>query len=196
MAPPKKSTKTPASDASVVDSVKLETENSVETPVDASVEVPVEVPVVEVPAPGAEPDKYDLVIDKLQSIVNETKDLIVVVKLLKKENAKAQKQVGKRQRKTGVDGAKRPASGITKPTRLSDDLCTFLGVASGTSMARTEVTKIINTYIKTNQLQDEADRRTIHPDAKLQKILLEIPEGKKLSFFNMQSFIKHQFIKA
>ena len=145
---------------------------------------------------SSEVDKYDVVIDKLQSFLNDCKDMIIVVKALKKENAKSQKQVGKRQRKTAVDGAKRPASGITKPTKLSDDLCDFLGVPKGTSLARTEVTKIINTYIKTNKLQDESDRRTIHPDAKLSKILLPIPDDKKLSFFNMQSFIKHQFIKA
>jgi chromatin remodeling complex protein RSC6 len=143
-----------------------------------------------------ETDKYDVVLDKLQTFVNEIKDLIATVKVLKKENAKTQKLGSKRQRKTSVDAGKRPASGITKPTRLSDDLCDFLGVTRGSSLARTEVTKIINTYIKNNKLQDEADRRTIHPDAKLKKILLPIPDDKKLSFFNMQSYIKHQFIKT
>lgn len=144
----------------------------------------------------SEPDRYDLVIDKLQGFVNDAKDLIATVKALKKENAKAQKASGKRQRKAAADGSKRPASGITKPTKLSEELCDFLGVPRGSSLARTEVTKIINTYIKTNKLQDDNDRRTIHPDVKLKKILLPIPDGKKLSFFNMQSFIKHQFIKA
>ncbi len=143
-----------------------------------------------------EADKYDVVIDKLQTFVNEFKDLIAVVKVLKKENAKTQKLGNKRQRKVSTDSSKRPASGITKPTKLSDELCDFLGVAKGSSLARTEVTKIINTYIKNNKLQDETDRRTIHPDAKLKKILLPIPADKKLSFFNMQSYIKHQFIKA
>lgn len=143
-------------------------------------------------------DRYDSVIDKLQSIVNDAKEMISVVKALKKENAKAVKAGTRRQRgRSAVDGTtKRPASGITKPTKLSDDLCDFLGIARGSSLARTEVTKIINNYIRANKLQDESDKRTIHPDSKLKKILLPIPEGKKLSFFNMQSFIKHQFIKA
>ena len=157
---------------------------------------PVEDAVASVTVVEAEPDKYDVVLDKLQSFVNDAKELISIVKILKKDNAKSQKQSGKRQRKVAADGSKRPASGITKPTKLSDDLCDFLGVPQGTSLARTEVTKIINTYIKTNKLQDESDRRTIHPDEKLKKILLEIPEGKNLSFFNMQSFLKHQFIKT
>jgi chromatin remodeling complex protein RSC6 len=144
-------------------------------------------------------DRYDIVLDKLQSIVNDSKEMISVVKALKKENAKAVKASTRRQRGRVVaaDGTtKRPASGITKPTKLSDDLCDFLGIDRGSSLARTEVTKIINNYIRANKLQDESDKRTIHPDNKLKGILLPIPEGKKLSFFNMQSFIKHQFIKA
>lgn len=143
-------------------------------------------------------DRYDTVIDRLQGLVNDVKEMIVVVKSLKKENAKAVKANTRRQRSrsAAADGTKRPASGITKPTKLSDDLCEFLAIATGSSLARTEVTKIINNYIKTNNLQDEKDKRTIHPDNKLKKILLPIPDGKKLSFFNMQSFIKHQFIKA
>ena len=145
----------------------------------------------------SEVDKYDVVIEKLQTMVNDMKDMIAVVKTLKKENAKVAKAKGRRQSKAkNEDGTKRPASGITKPTKLTDELCDFLGVARGTSLARTEVTKIINNYIKTNKLQDETDKRTIHPDAKLKKILLPIPSDKKLSFFNMQSFIKHQFVKA
>lgn len=180
MAPTKKSTKT-----APVAETKEEVVETTTPVVDDSTTVVVE----------SETDKYDVVIDKLQSFVNDAKELITIVKGLKKENAKSQKQSGKRQRKT-ADGAKRPASGITKPTRLSDDLCDFLGVPKGTSLARTEVTKIINTYIKTNKLQDEADKRIIHPDAKLKKILLPIPEDKNLSFFNMQSFLKPQFLKT
>lgn len=186
MAPVKKSTKTAAAAVDSSADVNVKSELKQEG-------AGVEGEVIE----ASEVDKYDSVIDKLQSFVNDAKELILTVKLLKKDNVKAQKQNGKRQRKAPVEGgAKRPASGITKPTKLSDDLCDFLGVPKGTSLARTEVTKIINTYIKTNKLQDEKDRRTIHPDAKLSKILLPIPSDKKLSFFNMQSFIKHQFIKA
>ena len=144
----------------------------------------------------SEPDRYDVVLEELTNIVNKTKELINVVKTLKKENAKSQKQASKRSRKSAGDGTKRPASGITKPTKLSDALCDFLAIPRGSQMARTDVTKMINTYIRTNNLQDQTDRRTINPDGKLTAILSPIPAGKKLSFFNMQSFIKHQFVKA
>jgi chromatin remodeling complex protein RSC6 len=182
MAPSKKSSKSTAA----ADTPSAVAESKVD-----KVEVTEETTVVE-----SEVDKYDVVLDKLNNFVNEAKELISIVKNLKKENAKTQKAGNKRQRKVANDGTKRPASGITKPTKLSDELCDFLGVPKGTSLARTEVTKIINNYIKSNKLQDETDRRTIHPDEKLKKILLPIPADKKLSFFNMQSFIKHQFVKA
>ena len=182
MAPSKKTAA--AATVTVAEAVKPEI-----VAADAVVDETAEVPV-------AEPDRYDFVLDELLNFVNKAKELVNIVKTLKKENAKSQKQAGKRQRKSAGDGTKRPASGITKPTKLSDELCEFLVLPQGTSMARTDVTKMINTYIRTNNLQDEKDRRTIIPDDKLSGILSTIPAGKKLSFFNMQSFIKHQFIKA
>ena len=186
MAPSKKSAaaSTPSIDATTT------TKEITAEPVTSVVDATVETTVVE-----SEPDRYDLVIDELQNFVNKGKELINIVKTLKKENAKSLKQAGKK-RKTAVDGAKRPASGITKPTLLSDALCNFLSLPVGSSMARTNVTKSINTYIRENDLQDKEDRRTIIPDAKLNGILSDIPADKKLSFFNMQSFIKHQFVKA
>ena len=84
MAPAKKSTKTAAAvDSSVDVNVKseLKQEGGVVT----------EGEVIE----ASEVDKYDSVIDKLQSFVNDAKELILTVKLLKKDNVKAQKQNGK-----------------------------------------------------------------------------------------------------
>lgn len=157
---------------------------------------PEPVPVVEnttVEIIETEADKYDVVIEKLQNMIIDAKDMLATVKTLKKEYAKA-KSSG-RKRRVANDGSKRPASGITKPTELSNELCDFLGLPHGTQKARTDVTKMINSYIKNNKLQDEKDRRTIIPDKKLQGILLPVPSDKKLSFFNMQSFIRQHFKK-
>lgn len=167
---------------------------------DAAATTPVE-PVVEPAIENVteivetEADKYDVVIEKLQNMIIDAKEMLATVKTLKKEHAKA-KTSGRRRKTVNADGSKRPASGITKPTELSDELCDFLGLPRGTKKARTDVTKMINAYIKNNKLQDENDRRTILPDKKLQGILLPVPADKKLSFFNMQSFIRQHFKKV
>lgn len=159
----------------------------------AAAVVPATDPVVESDA-VEESDKFTVVLDKLQSFVNEVKELISTVKTLQKEHVKLQKQSLKKNKKNAADGTKRNPSGFAKPTKLSDELCDFLGVAHGSSMARTIVTKHINEYIKKNNLQDENDKRHIIPDDKLKKIL-SIKEGDKLTYFNLQTFIKQHFKK-
>jgi len=77
----------------------------------------------------------------------------------------AQKQSSKRKRKAGA----RAPSGFVKPTRISDELASFLAKPSGTEMARTEVTRDINKYIREHNLQDKANGRQINPDSKLYK---------------------------
>lgn len=170
--------------------------STVSTPV---VEKPVEVvnePVVE--TPEQEVDRYAYVLEKLQSFASELKDVIATVKVLQKEHNKLknQKSGGRKNKKVNVSSTeKRAPSGFAKPTLLSDQLCEFLGQPKGTSLARTEVTRIINKYVKDQQLQDEQDKRQINPDEKLKSILSVGPEDK-VTYFNLQSFIKHHFIKA
>lgn len=162
------------------------------------VEKPVENTPAEETTDAAPVDQFSVVLGKLQSYISEFKELVSTVKALQKEHAKLQKATAKKGKKAaanGEGGAKRPASGFAKPTKLSDQLCSFLGVAAGSSMARTEVTRIINDYIKKNKLQNPEDKRQILPDDKL-KSILNYKEGDKLSYFNLQSSMKHQFIKA
>lgn len=174
-------------------------ETKVETPVVPEVvEAPVvDTPVVpeEVETPVVEVDKFVVVLERLQRFATEVKDTITLVKTLQKEFQRVQKTSAKKTKKVmsaSTTGKPRTPSGFAKPTKLSDDLCAFLGVPSGSQMARTEVTRVINEYIKKNALQDTTDKRTIVPDAKLQTIL-KLGEGDKLTYFNLQTYIKHHF---
>jgi len=103
----------------------------------------------------------------------------------------AHKKASNRKRTSG----NRQPSGFIKPTLISDELAVFLGKPSGTELARTAVSKEINTYIRANNLQDSANGRKIHPDVKLSK-LLKIAKGEELTYFNLQRYMKHHFIKA
>jgi len=75
----------------------------------------------------------------------------------------AQKSQAKRKRKSG----NRQPSGFVKPTKISDELAKFLEKPVGTEMARTDVTREINKYIRSHNLQDKENGRKINPDAKL-----------------------------
>ena len=103
----------------------------------------------------------------------------------------AQKQSSKRKRKSG----NRAPSGFVKPTRISDELASFLGKEKGSEMARTSVTRDINLYIRTNNLQDKANGRKIIPDDKLTS-LLKLQKTDELTYFNLQRYMSPHFAKS
>jgi chromatin remodeling complex protein RSC6 len=124
----------------------------------------------------------------ISSLKNEYRSL---EKKWTRELKVAQKQGCKRKRKAG----NRAPSGFVKPTRISDELAIFLEKSAGSEMARTEVTRDINKYIRTNKLQDESNGRKIIPDAKL-SALLKLGKDDELTYFNLQRFMSPHFAKA
>ena len=150
-----------------------------------------------VPVADENVDRFAVILSKLQSWQSDIKEAILTIKALQKEHNKLKTQKGGRKgRKNGgatsATGEKRTPSGFAKPTNLSDELCDFLGIARGSSLARTEVTRIINQYVKDNKLQNAEDRRMIVPDDKLRTIVT-LGKDDRLTYFNLQSFIKRHF---
>jgi len=73
--------------------------------------------------------------------------------------------------------------GFMKPMQPDDDLAAVIG---SEPMPRTEVTKRIWDYIRSNNLQDPKDKRTIKADAKLKKVF----NGKdSVSMFEMTKLV-------
>ena len=103
----------------------------------------------------------------------------------------AHKLNSKRKRKAG----NRNPSGFVKPTLISDELATFLGKNSGSEMARTEVTREINAYIREHKLQDTHNGRKINADDKLCG-LLKLQQGDELTYFNLQKYMSPHFAKT
>ena len=102
----------------------------------------------------------------------------------------ARKVTKKQARKSG----NRSPSGFVKPTLVTDELATFLGKPSGTEMARTEVTREINKYIRAHNLQNPQNGRHIIPDAALAK-LLKLKKDDELTYFNLQRYMSPHFPK-
>jgi len=149
----------------------------------------------EVAAPSSTPTDYSEFMSKLNRLSNLISTLKSEFRSIEKKTGRelkaATKAVGKRKRKSG----NRSPSGFTKPTMISDTLATFLGKQPGSLLARTEVTREINAYIRTNQLQDKTNGRRINADAKLSS-LLGLKTGDELTYFNLQRYMSGHFTKA
>lgn len=162
---------------------------------------PVETPVVVDAAVGAADAEAPLAeqsvefLAKLQQLGTLISSLKTEYRTLEKKWSReikaAQKQSSKRKRKAG----NRAPSGFVKPTKISDELASFLGKEKGTEMARTDVTREINTYIRAHKLQDKDNGRKIIPDTKL-AALLKLKKTDELTYFNLQKYMSPHFAKA
>jgi hypothetical protein len=161
-----------------------------------------DVPVVTVPEVPPEPvvegslqsklAEYGTKLQSLVSLVNVAKnDYKTLEKAINREMKAAQKASSKRKKSSG----NRAPSGFVKPTLITDELAIFLGKDKGSHLARTAVSKEINGYIRANNLQDPTNGRKINADAKLSK-LLKLAKTDELTYFNLQKYMKHHFIKT
>jgi len=164
----------------------------------APVPTPVEVPAVAEVAieTTSSSSKLSEIEAKIQQVSSVIASLKSDVKVLSKTFAREQKLASKSSKGSRKPSASRKPSGFIKPTLISDELAKFLGKNLGTEMARTDVSKEINQYIRTNNLQDKENGRKIHPDSKLSSLLNIKPGDEPLTYFNLQRFMKHHFIKT
>ncbi len=127
-----------------------------------------------------------------QTIMNTIASLKTNMKNIDKLTTRVLKEAAKSSKKKKVSNG---LSGFEKPTLISDELATFFGKDKDTRMARTEVSKLIHEYVKTNSLQKEDNRRVIRPDNKLQKLLVIDSAKEELTYFNLQKYLKKHFRK-
>ncbi len=150
-------------------------------------------PTTDAEAPLAEQSVEFLAkLQQLGTLINSIKsEYKALEKKWSREVKTAQKQSSKRKRKAG----NRAPSGFVKPTKISDELASFLGKEKGSEMARTDVTREINTYIRAHKLQDSTNGRKINPDKKL-AALLKLKTTDELTYFNLQKYMSPHFAKA
>ena len=137
---------------------------------------------------------YVSVLSKLQSASAVLASIRAEVNELKRQHARELRAANKanKRRKTNVN---RAPSGFVKPTLISNELAAFLGKPEGSVLARTEVTREVNAYIRAQKLQDKDNGRKINPDAKLLK-LLKLKKGEELTYFNLQKYMAAHFAKS
>jgi upstream activation factor subunit UAF30 len=132
---------------------------------------------------------------KLQQMGSLISSLKTEFRSLEKKWSRELKSVKKLSSRRKRKAGNRAPSGFVKPTRISDELASFLGKEKGSEMARTAVTRDINAYIRTHNLQDTNNGRKINPDAKLAS-LLKLGAEDELTYFNLQRFMSPHFAKT
>jgi upstream activation factor subunit UAF30 len=135
-------------------------------------------------------EELDIELLQLKSIYETMK---TKQKLLKKHLANLEKKMNKAQNKP--QKARKPC-GFAKPTEVSTVMCDFMSLPHGSLVSRTDITKKLIQYIKTNKLQNPDFKRQICPDETLYKIFGE--ESRKdnmITYFTMQKYMNQHFIK-
>ena len=134
----------------------------------------------------------------LASLKNDSKSLRKEFLATKKAMDKLEKKSAKKKRTALVEGeeAKPRNSGFMRPVKISDELATFLGKASGTVMGRQDANDEIRQYVALHNLKEteKGKGRNINPDAKL-SALLKLPKEEQLTYFNLQKYMKPHFIR-
>ncbi len=133
--------------------------------------------------------------ESIQALTLSLNKLKTDFKELEKKVLREAKSMDKVNAKRNKNKGSRAPSGFVKPASISPELAKFLGVEPGVKMARTDVTKMITSYVKEHNLQASDNGRRIIPDAKL-KALLNVTDKEEVTYFNLQKYMKHHFVKA
>jgi chromatin remodeling complex protein RSC6 len=132
-------------------------------------------------------EEFTNVLSQLNGLKSYCSSVISQVKALEKT---VKKQEGKK--------SKKKASGFAVPTKVSDTLSKFMGLTEGQQVARTEVTKFIINYIKTNNLQNPVNNQSILPDKNLKTLFDCVNEHgtpNEITYFNIQKHMNKHFIR-
>lgn len=125
-------------------------------------------------------NEYQIMMNQL---VNMKKDIDTIIGKLKQINKEQSK---KKKPKT--------VSGFVKPVQVTNEMSKFLNIDPDQKVSRSYVNKMINQYIKTNDLQLETSKQNFILDDTLATIFSE-EKGTQINYFKMQSFLKHNYVK-
>lgn len=115
------------------------------------------------------------------------------VKVIERNTKKRAKKLAKERKPRRKNTNK--LSGFALPTPISDELSVFMNKEKNELVARTDVTRYIIKYVKENGLQNKENGQIIEPNDEL-KSLLNVGEGDKLTYFNIQKFMNCHFHKC
>lgn len=140
-------------------------------------------------------EQFTTINDSLTLFKMQITNLQKVIKTVEKDVKKELKYI-KTEKKKETPKVKRAPSGFAKPTKVTKELCAFMNRPEGSEIARTEVTKALVNYIKTNNLIEQGDnsKNKIIPDETLKSLLgIGEQELNQLTYFNIQKYMNKHF---
>jgi chromatin remodeling complex protein RSC6 len=123
-----------------------------------------------------------------QNITAVQNEIRTLEKTIKKEIKGYKKQTEKNKTK----GNRKP-SGFARPSKVTPELLSFMNKEAGESVARTEVTQYLISYIKDKKLQCEENKKIITPDDSLRSLLS--CGDDEVNYFNLQKYMNKHFLK-
>lgn len=149
-------------------------------------------------------DELDIVKTKINNIKKSITDLEKYFKKLEKKNLELQTKLSKQnnnntQSNTNTNNKRKrkstQISEISIPIKISNELCNFINIPYNSKVSRTNITRSIINYIKTNKLSKQ---NIIYPDDKLSKLLnttqQHSPNNSPITFYNIQTLLAKHFI--
>jgi chromatin remodeling complex protein RSC6 len=116
----------------------------------------------------------------------KTKKLNHVIDMVVKKEQKSTSNKSKRERKP---------CGFAVSSKVTPEMCEFMGKENGTLISRIEITKYLNLYIKEQGLENPENKQIIVPDEKLWKILGDEAREEKITHFTIQKYLNKHFVK-
>jgi len=136
-------------------------------------------------------DQFNGLLTSLSTFRSQITAIQQQLRVLERQVIKELKAGKKLAEKHKHRGNRKP-SGFAKPTKISSELCGFMGREEGDEVARTEVTQFVIKYIAEHKLQNPENRKIIVPDESLQK-LLGVDGEDEVTYFNLQKFMNKHF---
>jgi upstream activation factor subunit UAF30 len=140
----------------------------------------------------------DKLISKIESLeialITLKKGVEITVNEIKNVKKQCKKILSKQEQKK-KNNIKTKPHGFAIPSKVSNELCIFMGREPGSLIARTEVTKKLTEYITEHKLQNPEKKIQIIPDLKLSNLLGEEAKDVLLTHFTIQKYMNHHFDK-
>jgi chromatin remodeling complex protein RSC6 len=135
-------------------------------------------------------------LNEVNAQINDMREMFSLLDKKAKKLSHAVDMVIKKEQKTGAKVKKeRKPCGFAVSSKVSPEMCEFMGRKEGELISRIEITKYLNKYIKEKDLENPENRQNIVPDENLWKILGEEARNEKITHFTIQKYLNKHFVK-